>query len=37
VQRWRLADRAAAVAWLAHNPDLADPSDSEHEQRTLFQ
>jgi hypothetical protein len=22
---WELADRAAALAWLAHNPDLPDP------------
>lgn len=25
VQRWRLADRAAARAWLADHPDLPDP------------
>ncbi len=26
---WELADRAAALAWLAHNPDLPDPDPDE--------
>jgi hypothetical protein len=26
---WKLADRAAAIAWLARNPDLPDPEDND--------
>ena len=26
---WELADQAAALAWLAHNPDLPDPEPNE--------
>jgi hypothetical protein len=33
---WQLVDRAGALDWLAENPDLPDPEDSEPEQRTLF-
>ena len=26
---WELADRAAALAWLAHNPEIAEPDDGD--------
>jgi hypothetical protein len=36
VLRWQLADRGAAVAWLAANPDLPEPEADAPAQRTLF-
>jgi hypothetical protein len=33
---WELADRAAAVAWLAAHPDVQEPTDGKPEQLTLF-
>jgi hypothetical protein len=36
VQLWQLADRAAALAWLAAHPDLPDPSEDEPEQLSRF-
>src|SRR5262245_30239321 len=37
VLRWQLADRAAALAWLAAHPDMADPElPSAAEQPTLW-
>jgi hypothetical protein len=37
LERWALADRAAAVRWLADHPDLPDPGDDDDgHQRVLF-
>ncbi len=36
VQLWQLADRAAALSWLAAHPDLPDPSEGDPKQLTLF-
>ncbi len=36
VLRWRLADRAAALAWLSNHPELPDADDGEPTQRDLF-
>lgn len=36
VQRWRLVDRAAALAWLRDHPDLPDPVPPQEHDGWLF-